>query len=162
MREKKEVVPEIRCNSHDTKWLFALAATVKTLEQVETELQNRFEAIHAIDKLHELQAETRAIAEMLVQTYPREKHRTIQNQLDSVYYRIDVGKPINPKSNTIIDVDVLGVLIKYAYEMNCKICSHPTWCNSRCPLGNAFDRCLPETRGRKESWSDLDVADPER
>lgn len=148
----------IRSNSHDTKWFFALCASVRTLELIGEKLSSRVDITGEREAISSVHDEALRITEKLLNTFPPEKHPAIERQMESIYYRIDVARPVNAnKANTLMDVDDLGVLIKYAHKMNCQICSHPTWCGNRCDLGKVFDRCCPESRGYKESWAFIDI-----
>lgn len=154
---KKEKFPIIRSCSHDTQWLFGFDAAVRTLQCYQNEGANRLEAIDAVDELKDIREKLQTMCENLTLTFPPEKLPAIVRQLPYLYYRIDVARPVNAKTHTILDVDELGTLIKYAHEMNCKICAHPSYCGSRCALAKVFDHICPETRGPKESWADIDV-----
>ena len=154
---KKEKYPVIRSCTHDTQWLFGFDASVRTLDCYQDECKDRLEAIGATEELRIIREQLRDMCEKLTLTFPSEKLPAIYRQLPYLFYRIDVGKPVTEKTNTIMDVDELGTLIKYAHEMNCRLCTHPTYCGSRCELSKVFDHILPETRDRKESWAYIDV-----
>ena len=153
----KNLFPVIRSNAHDTQWLFGFDASVRTLDCYQEEGKNRLEAIGAAEELASIRQRLRIICERLSLTFPQEKLAAIQRQLPYLYYRIDVGRPMDSKTNTIMDVDELGTIIEYAHKMNCQICPHPSYCGSRCQLGKVFDHILPEQRDRKESWADIDI-----
>lgn len=155
MKEMKDV-KALRCRAHDTQWLFAFDAAVRTLDCVVEELPDRIKEIDAAFELDEARILARRVCTALVETYPEEKRAAIERQLPYLYFRIDVGRPLDKKSNTIIDVDDLGTLINHAHDMHCKLCDHPNRCNT-CKLGRVFDRCLPETRGKHESWAEIMV-----
>ena len=149
----------IRSNSHDTKWFFALCAAVRTLELIGDQLASRVDILGERNALSEVHGEVLRITNAILDTFPHEKHPAMERQMQSIYYRIDVSRPVNgSKANTLMDVDDLGTLMKYAHKMNCQICSHPSWCGSRCDLGKVFDRCCPESRGKKESWAFIDIS----
>lgn len=148
----------IRSNSHDTKWWFALTAAARTMDLIREHLGDRLKIINGMDTAGRLYDESEQLVADLLSTYPPEKHEAMLRQLQHVYFHIDVGRPVlKETANTIIDVDQLGTLIDFAHANSCRLCSHPTWCGSRCELGKVFDRILPETRGKKESWLDIDV-----
>ena len=148
----------IRSNSHDINWLFALGAAVRTLDKAREELGDRIDVSGQRETAERLYTEIDDMFHSLLLTYPPEKYPSILRQMQSIFYRIDTVRPVNAdKAHTLMDVDDLSVLIKFAHRMNCQICSHPTWCGSRCDLGKTFDRCCPEHRGKKESWSEIDV-----
>lgn len=146
----------IRSRSHDTQWFFALAAAVRTLELVQTELADRIDIMGERQTVEALHDEALRVVNQIKDTFPPEKVPTIERQMSYLYYKIEVNKPAAgwDKYHTIMDGEDLGTLIKFAHNMNCTICSHPTWCGNRCALGKVFDRILPESRSKKESWMD--------
>lgn len=147
----------IRSCAHDTQWLFALDAAVRTLDCYSSECRNRIEAISEAEAFDRARADLRRITENVTYTFPQEKWGAIERQLGNLFYRIDTGKPLNPRTNTLVDVDELDTLIRYAHDFNCKTCSHPSYCGSRCELGKVLDHMLPQQRNKKESWADIDV-----
>lgn len=162
MANNKRIVKDnpniIRSSADDVRWLFSLFATVRTTQIANDTLGNRLDIIGKRERLREIHDELLKIVQDVFQTFPPEKHATINRQLDTIHYKLEIGRtPYNDDGYVYTKMDDLDVLIKFAHKMNCQICSHPSWCNSRCKLGKALDRCCPESRGRKESWSNIDV-----
>lgn len=155
--ERPDEIPEMRARSGETNWLFALMASVKTMEQVDESLGPRLDAIAGRQELREIAKDATRLTNDLVMTWPQEKRKTLRNQARYLYYQINVGIPAGQdKTCTAIDVHQLGVILKYAHD-TCKLCVNPERCN-RCELGKAFDRCVPECRGKKDSWADIDIS----
>ena len=149
--------PIIRSNAHDIQWYLAYLASVNTLANVVEELEKRLDVLGQKEEFTNAVIELNRIGNEMIETFPVEKRRTLNNQAAAMEFQITVGPSVvRSPTFTRIDVDVMGTLIDYAHEMNCQLCDHPRSCN-QCDLGKAFDKCLPEDRGRNESWAEIDV-----
>ena len=149
----------IRSNSDDVKWLFAMFAASRTTLIALDKLGHRLDALGEREALMAAHEEVLRITRAIFQTFPPEKHQTINNQLDNIHFEMKIGKVPAGKDNGQVYTDIgdLDTLIYYAHRMSCTFCSHPTWCNSRCSLGKALDHCCPEGRTKRESWSEIDI-----
>lgn len=148
----------IRSSAEDVRWLFAMFAAARTALIAQDTLAKRLEVVHEADNLKHIQEELLRITRTIFLTFPPEKHETINRQLDNIHYKLEIGKsPFNDTGSCYTNIGDLDTLIYYAHRMTCIFCSHPTWCNSRCDLGKALDHCCPESRTRKESWSEINI-----
>lgn len=156
---KQDEYPIIRSSSHDVNWLMILSAICSSLDSLGRELDRRIAATDNEEMLHVALHATEVMRDQILMTFPPEKRDSIQRQFGHLFVDCKTYVPIGYKSKaeTVMAVDHLDTLIRYAHTMNCQICSHPTWCNKRCGLGRALDACCPEHRDRKESWQDIDV-----
>ena len=149
--------PIIRCRAHDICWLLGFIAGQNTYENMQRELPERLQAVDGMELLSEIIRLSQELYNRLICTYPESKQQSIENQRERLYYHIDVGRsPLPDKTRTIVDVDVLNVIVQHAHEC-CILCDHPQRCNS-CDLGKALDRCVPDDRARGQSWATIDVA----
>lgn len=154
---RPETIPEIRSNAKDVSWVLGFICAAKVLADSITNMADRYEAICAKDEIEDIRREVHQIANDLILTFPQEKRKTIRNQMNSLYFHMDVAPIVSGKdgTKTVVEVDVLGTIMESAHDQ-CVLCPTPERCRT-CALGRAFDRCAPQTRGKKESWADIDI-----
>lgn len=156
-KERPDEIPVIRAQSQETNWLFALMASVRTMEMVDQELGKRLEAVCGREEMKELAKAASRLVNDLVMTWPVEKRQTLRKPAKYLYYQINVGIPAGQdKTCTAVNVHTLGTVLNYAHEQ-CKLCVKPERCN-QCDLGKALDRCVPECREKKCSWAEIDIS----
>ena len=90
--ERPDEIPEMRARSGETNWLFALMASVKTMEQVDESLGPRLDAIAGRQELREIAKDATRLTNDLVMTWPQEKRKTLRNQARYLYYQIEVDQ----------------------------------------------------------------------
>lgn len=119
--KETEPYPIIKSTSHDVNWLLITGAVCTTIGKIEEELGPRVEAVDGKKCIVAAAERMKLLRNMLFLTYPPEKRPAINRQFGRLYMDVKTSIPIGSlaKNETVVDVDVLDTLIKYAHRMNC-------------------------------------------
>jgi hypothetical protein len=139
--------------------VFSLFAALSEFKEARSILASRLKDIPGGTRdMAMLHAVLGKLIDKIILTIPVEKRVSMAHNMQLMFYQVYQTKPVSTptKGSVVVDKNDFKTLLDIAHYWSCGACDKD--CN-KCDLGKALDHSMYQCRGKRESWSNIDLAE---